>query len=85
MLFQVTNSSQHTYSICFINTDPILLCLTALPSGASIILSSTVSPGFVSRLDQRLQSIVYMCHVILCHYGLLCREIIVFILHMLLL
>ncbi|CAB4281406.1 unnamed protein product [Prunus armeniaca] len=30
--------------------------ISALPSGASIILSSTVSPGFVSRLDQRLQN-----------------------------
>uniref|UniRef100_A0A2P2JJM3 Uncharacterized protein LOC100779987 isoform X2 n=1 Tax=Rhizophora mucronata TaxID=61149 RepID=A0A2P2JJM3_RHIMU len=28
----------------------------ALPSGASIILSSTVSPAFVSQLDRRLQS-----------------------------
>ncbi|PQQ15474.1 uncharacterized protein Pyn_28867 [Prunus yedoensis var. nudiflora] len=30
--------------------------ISALPSGASIILSSTVSPGFVSRLDQHLQN-----------------------------
>nr|XP_011464487.1 PREDICTED: uncharacterized protein LOC101292421 [Fragaria vesca subsp. vesca] len=30
--------------------------VSALPSGASIILSSTVSPGFVSRLDQRFQN-----------------------------
>lgn len=29
---------------------------SALPSGASIILSSTVSPGFVTQLEQRLQS-----------------------------
>lgn len=29
--------------------------VSALPVGASIILSSTVSPGFVSRLGQRLQ------------------------------
>lgn len=36
-----------------INSD--LLFLTALSSGASIILSSTVSPGFVSQLEQRLQ------------------------------
>ena len=31
--------------------------LSALPSGASIILSSTVSPSFVSQLERRLQSI----------------------------
>ncbi|XP_056175113.1 uncharacterized protein LOC115676724 [Syzygium oleosum] len=30
--------------------------ISALPSGASIILSSTVSPGFVTQLEQRLQS-----------------------------
>ncbi|KAM1938337.1 hypothetical protein FF1_015948 [Malus domestica] len=30
--------------------------ISALPSGASIILSSTVSPGFVSRLEHRLQN-----------------------------
>ncbi|KAM7479632.1 hypothetical protein LguiA_027845 [Lonicera macranthoides] len=30
--------------------------VSALPSGASIILSSTVSPAFVSQLDRRLQN-----------------------------
>ncbi|CAM8976158.1 unnamed protein product [Rhodiola kirilowii] len=30
--------------------------ITALPSGASIILSSTVSPAFVTQLERRLQS-----------------------------
>ncbi|KAJ7975240.1 ketose-bisphosphate aldolase class-II family protein [Quillaja saponaria] len=30
--------------------------LSALPSGAAIILSSTVSPGYVSQLEHRLQS-----------------------------
>ncbi|KAI6683528.1 hypothetical protein NL676_029441, partial [Syzygium grande] len=30
--------------------------IPALPSGASIILSSTVSPGFVTQLERRLQS-----------------------------
>ena len=29
---------------------------TALPAGATIVLSSTVSPGFVSQLEQRLLS-----------------------------
>ncbi|KAJ6340406.1 hypothetical protein OIU77_008210 [Salix suchowensis] len=31
--------------------------IAALPSGASIILSSTVSPAFVSQLERRLQSV----------------------------
>nr|XP_048329007.1 uncharacterized protein LOC107418532 isoform X2 [Ziziphus jujuba var. spinosa] len=30
--------------------------VSALPTGASIILTSTVSPGFVSQLDRRLQN-----------------------------
>ncbi|KAF3437146.1 hypothetical protein FNV43_RR19899 [Rhamnella rubrinervis] len=30
--------------------------VAALPTGASIVLSSTVSPGFVSQLDRRLQN-----------------------------
>lgn len=34
----------------------------ALPYGASIILSSTVSPAYVSQLDRRLQSMSLRSH-----------------------
>lgn len=58
-----------TSTPCFISTNPIFLCFIALPSGASIILSSTVSPGFVSRLDQRLQSMSSIpCHTMFMLY-----------------
>ncbi|KAK9925739.1 hypothetical protein M0R45_023006 [Rubus argutus] len=51
LVLMVTNEAQ-AESILYGDFDAI----SALPSGASIILSSTVSPGFVSRLDQRLQN-----------------------------
>ena len=38
----------------------LFLFFIALPSGASIILSSTVSPAFVSQLERRLQGMSYI-------------------------
>lgn len=57
------NWSLSIYCPCifsFINSD--LLFLIALSSGASIILSSTVSPGFVSQLERRLQCMSFIWH-----------------------
>ena len=55
-----TLNSQHTIYCVRADTDSItFLCLIALPYGASIILSSTVSPGYVSQLEQRLGSMSY--------------------------
>lgn len=41
----------------------LFLCFIALPSGASIIISSTVSLGFVSQLEQRLLSMSFMSFI----------------------
>jgi hypothetical protein len=38
----------------------LLFFFIALPSGASIILSSTVSPAFVSQLERRIQGMSYI-------------------------
>lgn len=57
------NWSLSIYCLCIfscINSD--LLFLIALSSGASIILSSTVSPGFVSQLERRLQCMSFIWH-----------------------
>ncbi|KAL8139718.1 hypothetical protein V2J09_005739 [Rumex salicifolius] len=50
LIIMVTNEAQ-AESVLFGNVG----ALQALPAGASIILSSTVSPAFMSRLEQRLQ------------------------------
>ncbi|KAM3703066.1 hypothetical protein ACB098_04G067500 [Castanea mollissima] len=49
LIIMVTNEAQ-AESVIYGD----LGAVSALPSGASIILSSTVSPGFVSQLEQRL-------------------------------
>ncbi|CAK9166228.1 unnamed protein product [Ilex paraguariensis] len=51
LIVMVTNEAQ-AESVLFGD----LGAVSALPSGASIILSSTVSPAFVSQLERRLQS-----------------------------
>lgn len=58
-----TLTSQPTVSSIRTDANSIIsLCLIALPYGASIILSSTVSPGYVSQLERRLGSTTYLCH-----------------------
>jgi len=58
------------FQVRIISLIPILRCLfyytdifsliLALPPGASIILSSTVSPAYVSQLEHRLQSMLLL-------------------------
>lgn len=50
LVVMVTNETQAESVLC-----GDLGAVAALPSGASIILSSTVSPAFVSQLERRLQ------------------------------
>ncbi|KAF9592454.1 hypothetical protein IFM89_014944 [Coptis chinensis] len=50
LIIMVTNETQ-AESVLYGN----LGALSALPTGATVILSSTVSPGFVSQLELRLQ------------------------------
>lgn len=55
-----TLTSQRSISCIQADTNSIIsLFFIALPYGASIILSSTVSPGYVSQLEQRLGSMSY--------------------------
>lgn len=51
LVIMVTNESQ-AESVLFGEHGAV----SALPSGASIILSSTVSPGFITQLERRLQT-----------------------------
>ena len=47
--------------MCLFNcTDPFFLHHVALPPGATIILSSTVSPAYVSQLEHRLHSMLLL-------------------------
>lgn len=57
-LYQVTyehDTRSHVMFIVFSTIHTFVLTPIALPVGATIIISSTVSPGFVTRLKQRLQ------------------------------
>lgn len=44
--------------LCFLSN------ISAIPSGATVVLVSTVSPAFVSQLERRLESKFFLCLMI---------------------